>query len=297
MENPTLVFLGQIQNNLEYVDYELIYKSIVEMSDKIIPTAILRKGWYIDRVRINRGNEIFNKIEDVSYIHDNDVLNNHVNFGRANIPKQAVFYGSILSPKIRVPRAVAYFETSSVLKELEIHENIEEIFTLSLWEILEDIEVMEMIFSDDALLKSEYAQTSFKKQVERFIHLPIADHYMKQGKFFSNQFARKDIGKNEEFKYKISAAYSNYVWDKTNFKGVTYPSVASEYLGQNIALLPEVVDSCLELKKVAMFKFERKLGKNLPIDSTKLATDLGIDKRNFNWFEYIGKDEQQKNKL
>jgi hypothetical protein len=135
MENPTLVFLGQIQNNLEYVDYELIYKSIVEMSDKIIPTAILRKGWYIDRVRINRGNEIFNKIEDVSYIHDNDVLNNHVNFGRANIPKQAVFYGSILSPKIRVSRAVAYFETSSVLKELEIHENIEEIFTLSLWEI------------------------------------------------------------------------------------------------------------------------------------------------------------------
>ncbi len=66
MESPTLIFLEQVKDNLNYVDYDLIYQSISDMKYKFIPTAILNKGWYIDRVRINEPNEIFTSIDQVS---------------------------------------------------------------------------------------------------------------------------------------------------------------------------------------------------------------------------------------
>ena len=98
MPNQTLIYLDQIKDNLESVDYEMIYKSIADLKDKAIPTAILRKGWYIDRVRINKPNEVFTNHMQVSYIHDKTIIDNYVDFGRANEPKQTVFYGAVESP-------------------------------------------------------------------------------------------------------------------------------------------------------------------------------------------------------
>lgn len=259
------------------------------MRDKFIPSAILHKGWYIDRVRINKPGEVFTNIQQVSYIHDENILKNHVGFGRANEPGQALFYGAILSPQIEQPRIVAYFETSELLKDLDKYDNIEEIFTLSRWRILEDIEVIEMIFSDDAMKVNDYNRLALQNQIQNYKDLPLAHHYEEQGKFFSNEFARNDVYRGQQFKYKISAAYSNYLLRHVqHLKGITYPSVASNYLGQNVALLPEVVENSLKLESVGMFKFEKRNGKNLPIDSFKIATELGPDQMNFKWYDYIG---------
>lgn len=290
MSNLTLTYLEQVKYNLESVDYAMIYRSIADLRDKFLPIAKIKKGWFIDRVRINKSNEIFTNIEQVSYIHDKNVLNNYVDFGRANEPKQAIFYGAIISPKIELPRVVSYFETSELLKELDKYDNIEEIFTLSRWEVLEDIEVVEMIFSDEALKVSDYCKTSFLNQIKNYKHLPLAEHYENQGKFFSNEFARSDVKKGEVYKYKITSAYANYIWKNSSIKGITYPSVQSNYLGQNVALLPEIVDKFLKLDKVAMFKFQRVNKDNLPIDSFKLATDLGENSMNFQWYDYVGRN-------
>lgn len=63
MTNPTLTYLDQIKHNLEFVDYELIYQSIADLRDKFAPTALLKKDWFIDRVRINKPDEIFYNIK------------------------------------------------------------------------------------------------------------------------------------------------------------------------------------------------------------------------------------------
>lgn len=293
MENPTLTYLEQVRHNLEYADYNMICKSIADLRDKFVPTALLKKGWYIDRVRVNKNGEIFSNIEQVSYIHDKNTLDNYVAFGRANQPKQAVFYGAIESPAIQQPRVVAYFETSELLKELHKHDNAEEIFTVSRWRILEDIEIIEMIFSDEALKVNEYNKLSLQNQLKNYGHLQLAEHYEKQGIFFSNEFARNDIEKGESYKYKISASFANYIWNNTHLKGITYPSVQSKYLGQNVALLPDIVDKYLKLETVGMFRFKRENGENLPVDSFKLATDLGKNSMDFKWFDYIGAEQQR----
>ncbi len=285
--DPTLTFLDRVRDSLEHVDYKLIQHSIADLRDKFVPTALLKKGWFIDRVRINKQGEVFKSFDQVSYIHDENTLNKYVGFGRANEPKQAIFYGAIISPQIKQPRVVAYFETSGLLKELDEHDNAEEVFTLSRWRILEDIEVVEMIFSDEALKVNEYNRRSLENQLRNYKDLPLAGHYERQGKFFSNEFARSDIRKDEEHKYKITAAYSNYLLKATSLMGITYPSVASNYLGQNVALLPEAVDKYLELENVGMFRFERRNGHNLAVTCFKMATDLGYKKSDFQWFDYF----------
>lgn len=286
--NSTLTFLNDVRDRLEYVPYEHIYQAIADMRDKFVPTAIIKKGAYIDRVRIHKNmNDFYHKEEEISYIHDKDIIEKYVGFGRANMEKQAVFYGAVVSPEIEQPRIVSYFETSPILKELEKHDNVVELFTVSRWRVLEDIEVAEMIFSDEALKVSAYAQMSLKNQLGNYKHLPLAKEYEEQGRFFSNEFARSDIRMGEDFKYKITSAYANYIWHKTHLKGITYPSVQSNYIGQNVALLPEVVDKALKLEPpVGVFKFERINGVNQPVDSTHIAVDLGINNNAFVWKDY-----------
>ena len=144
-----------------------------------------------------------------------------------------------------------------------------------------------MIFSDKALEVNEFAQLSLKNQMMNYKHLPLANHYENKGRFFSNEYARSDIKKQESFKYKITSAYSNYLWRNSNLKGITFPSVASRYLGQNVALLPTLVDKYLKLESVGMFKFEKKDGVLLPINCFMLATDLGKNCMDFKWYNYI----------
>lgn len=283
--NNTLEFLTDVRDRLDHVPYDQIYQAIADMRDKFIPTAIIKKGAFIDRVRVHEKlTDVFTKEEDVSYIHDKEIIENYIGFGRANKEKQAIFYGAVESPEIKQPRIVAYFETSPILKELEKHDNVIELFTVSRWRVLEDIEVVEMIFSDEALKVSKYAKMSLEHQLQHYQHLPLAKEYEEQGRFFSNEFARSDVRPSEDYKYKITSAYSNYIWANTNLKGITYPSVQSAYLGQNVALLPEVVDKLLRLESpVGIFKFERISGVNQPVDSTRLAMDLGENNSAFVW--------------
>lgn len=292
--NDTLRFLNDVRDRLEHVPYDTIYHAIADMRDKFIPTAIIHKGAYIDRVRINKSPEqCYTHEHELSYIHDPAIVEQYVGFGRANKERQAVFYGAVESPEIKQPRVVAYFETSPVLRELDKHNTITEIFTVSRWRVMEDIEVCEMIFSDEALKVSKYAQMSLARQLKHYKHLPLAAEYEEQGRFFSNEFARSDVRPGEDHKYKITSAYANYIWNNTAMKGITYPSVQSRYLGQNVALLPEVVDRSLKLEApVGVFKFERINGANLPIDSTHLAMDLGAGNSKFIWEPYQERDVQ-----
>ncbi|WP_343556322.1 hypothetical protein [Sphingobacterium sp.] len=286
--NDTLNFLTDVRDRLEYISYDQIYQAIVDMRDKFVPTAIIKKGAYIDRVRVHKKTtDVFSREEDVSYIHDKEIIKNFIGFGRANKEKQAIFYGAVESPKIKQPRIVAYFETSPILKELEKYHNISELFTVSRWRVLKDIEVVEMIFSDEALKVSNYTKISLEHQMQYYQHLLLAKEYEEQGRFFSNEFARSDVRPGEDHKYKITSAYANFIWANTNLKGITYPSVQSAYLGQNVALLPEVVDTSLRLESpVGIFKFERIDGVNQPVDCTHIAMDLGENNSAFVWQDY-----------
>jgi len=278
--------------DLANIPYEHIYDTIACLSNKFVPIAKLNKGWFIDRVRINYNGEIFTGIDDVGYNKKNL---DKIKYGRANIPHQAVFYGSVVSFQLDKPYVVAHIETSEKLRHSTEYDEINETFTVSRWKILEDIGVVEMIFSKEALQVNADTMESYMFQSDKIKNHKLKKYFKKTSMLFSEEFAKKDIGVGEEYKYKISSAYANYIWNKTELIGITYPSVASGYVGQNIALLPEAVDKYLQLECVAMYKFERNNGKNL-IYPIRYATNLGKKMQDFQWIDIPESDFKLKNK-
>lgn len=106
---PTLTFLDQVRHNLKYIDYDTIYLSILDLRAKALTTSKIMKGHFVERARINYDGEIFMRQDQVSYISDPEVLADRVVFGRANKPNQSIFYGSITSPEMSLPRAAAFW--------------------------------------------------------------------------------------------------------------------------------------------------------------------------------------------
>jgi hypothetical protein len=176
-------------------------------------------------------------------------------------------------------------ETTKKIHDGVLEEEFEEVFTLSRWRITETIQIAEIAFSKDALENSSYARDALENQLKNIPKNDLYDHYMEQLHFFSDEFAKQKIYSPSD--YKISATYANYIWRKTPYKGITYASIPTAYKGQNVCLLPEIVNSHLKLEKAAMFKAIKEKNKNLFIgDSFKYCDEFGLNNMNFNWREF-----------
>lgn len=258
--------------------YPEIYGCVEKMRWKYVPTALIHEGTVIDRVRIHRKpTERYYTYKDISYIHDPKKFIS-INFGRANQQCQPVFYGAITTDEIEVPRAVAYMETTSSTLVEANNPDFKETFTLSRWVVTKEIEVAEIIFSDDAVKVSSTVRRSLENQLPKIQNHPYGNYFLAQARFFSNEFAKAIT--NAPNDYFITSAFANYVWRSTHLKGITYPSVQSLYKGQNVALLPGIVDRHLKLDTVAVFESTYESPGKLIVDSHEVAYEFG--KQNMN---------------
>lgn len=239
----------------EYADRltEISYDKIVDLLSNGIkqipfPMAKLHKGHFIDRARKNENNKLYKHINELSYIKDNYIIQNKLTkYGRVNLPHQVMFYGALKTPYIDKTRLTAIAETSDLFRNIQQNQFGEEYYTVSRWRIKEELEGVEIVFSDDALKNSEYIRKSYEKQKQFLEELKLTkqekDFYLEFLRFISNQFSKR-VNNYEE--YKISVAYANIVLSHTNINFIVYPSVQTEYRGENIVLKPEIVDKYLE---------------------------------------------------
>lgn len=266
--------------NLQEVSYDDIFNKLA-YELKIIPfvTAKLKKGNYIERGRINSPEEIFYSETDISYRTD---IENIKKYGRANCPKQSMFYGALKSDFIEYPRIVNLFEISGLFRDGDLISNGEFIFTVGKWKIKEDFEVVEIVFDKETIeripdIKKAYEyhlnniRQEFPEQVEEFENML---------EFFSNEFAKKEISNDDD--YKVSVVYTNMAINNRGHDGIIYPSVRTEGEGRNVVLPIEVVDKYLELEKVAMFKIIKN-GDKAEMLNIAVALELGEKNTQFNW--------------
>ena len=232
---------------------EVTYDEIVNLlrnGIKQIPFTItkLHKGHFIDRARKNENNKLYKHIDELSYIKDTYVIQNKLTkYGRVNLPHQVMFYGALETPYIDKPRETAIAETSDLFRNVQQNQFGEEYYTVSRWRIKEELEGVEIVFSDDALKNSKYIRKSYEKQKQYLEGQELTkqekDFYLEFLRFISNQFSKR-VNNYEE--YKISVAYANIALSKRYNNFIVYPSVQTEYWGENIALKPEIVDKYLE---------------------------------------------------
>lgn len=285
---PSVEELKEILASIDEADLSVTsYNKLVNilMSLKFVPfvTCILKKGHTIERARINKPGEIFSSESQLSYRTD---YQNIKSYGRANIPHFSLFYGAIESDVIKHPRFVNLLETSEIFRNLEKDEveNADFIMTVGKWIVKEDIEIVEIVFDEKSIENSVDVKRSYEFHLKKLTseHPEHKEQFELILKFFSNQFAKKEI--NSHFDYMISAAYTDMAINWEGHKGLTYPSVKTDYLGQNVVLPPLAVEKYLDLEIAAMYRVQKK-GKKSLISPLKHCTDFGALNTNFKWID------------
>ncbi|TQO37034.1 hypothetical protein GQ41_1625 [Arenibacter algicola] len=286
---PSVDELKEIISSIEEADlskvsYNKLVNALTTLQFVPFVTAILKKGHSIERARINKPNEIFTTESQISYRTD---YPNIKSYGRANVPHFSLFYGAFETEVIKHPRFVNLLETSEIFRNLEKNEakNADFIMTVGKWIIKEDIEVVEIVFDENSIKNSADIKRSYEFHLEKLTkeHPEHTEQFELILKFFSNQFAKKEI--NSHFDYMVSAAYTDMAINWRGQQGLTYPSVKTDYQGQNVVLTPYAVDKYLELEITAMYRVQKN-GKQSIISPLKHCTDFGPLNTNFKWIEY-----------
>lgn len=279
--------LENLKNKLQNLETNSINLSRIEIQKELssvegmsLHFCILRKGTHVYRARPNLGKELFLHKRDISYISEPSKVE-EIKIGRANVEKQPIFYGSISSNEVKEGRVPAIFETACLS---DIDFNTDYYMTIGQWELLEDIELFEIIFHDEAIAKNSYVREAFGNQVDNLRGLDKSrkEYAITLQKFLCSQFGRKtNCKENNSDKYKISASYAQVVYN-LNVNGIVYPSVQTNFEGLNVALLPSVVKTSLKLKRVALQYIARTGVMNFNIVNVKM-TDQVDDKGNIDW--------------
>lgn len=219
-----------------------------------VPIVDLSKGLTTDRIRINRGDELFSNISELGYIKDQNTLNKINSFGRANLPRQSMFYGSIKSSHISYERMTAIAETTNCVLDKQSVDLEGKLLTLSRWEFQNSIPVFQVVFSKETLKTNEDVKKAFNIQIDNISkHENIDKQFCCEFlSFISDEFAKVvTLG----YEYKISAIFTQVILEEhPTVKGIMFPSVQTLYQGFNVVFTPKIIDEFLKPILCATFR-------------------------------------------
>jgi len=268
--------LEQIDATNSHTSYSFI-KNILFSLTIPYPVIPLKQGMKFCRCRLHLQNEkFFYKIEDISYRRD--IMNIKV-FGRANEPAQGIFYASD-------KQEISFIETSSIIRNNHLLPF--ETITMGVWEIHEPINTA-IILSNNAIRgKNEVIEKlslEFTLNTNQYGHEKTAPH-IRFLDFISRCYANGDSSK-----YKISSAFSNYVfnkkWNNTidnelkNVDAIVYAS-AMDPNGINIAIHPRAIDMG-KLKLVHCRKSKMSRIEGMHYSQVDIVDCISIDNKNIIW--------------
>lgn len=293
--------LIELSTQLDKVEYNFIVDILQNHIKKIpLPIAKLKAGTNVDRVRKNIGDSLFTSVDELSYIKDKEVIEKYLTaFGRVNMPHQPIFYGAIETSNIKQQRITAIAETSELFQNIN-GVNLEgELYTVSRWSNKEELNLVEVVFSSEAIKKNPDIKRAFEKQTE-FIKQTGQDDlqfYIDFLIFISNQFARPKVTHHD---YKISTAYANLAFRHQSVHGIAFPSVQTNYIGVNVAFEPQIIDEYFDIEVLSTQRLYKNKMKRV-IANHKNCLNPKETYSNLNWTDlepkYLRSKEDIENSL
>jgi hypothetical protein len=244
-----------------FFSYPFIRNAIKENSIEInlpVPKFVIPKFTKLFRGRVHKnGEQFFHKISDISYNRDIFLIKN---FGRANEPCQSTFYCSD-NPN------TAFMETCTIARE-DLDKDFEHI-TWGVWDVIDKIPISYVIGSPSEKTTNEMLNTLTKVFINFLNDFSEEDkkEFLIFHDFISKQFQIEAKGRHSL--YKISCAYSNWIYDQKfqdylscnkkikQIAGLMYRSSIWPKEGMNIALRNETVDTSLRLIEAHMDHIRR----------------------------------------
>jgi hypothetical protein len=206
-----------------------------------------KTGNFLARARTKKDNVPFNRFSKIT-IRDKQFVKS---YGRAHRPDQSIFYCSTNYP-IAIREATQWHKNdigTLISRYISGDYNPHVIcVTVSIWKVIKDLKLASLFLNQDAM--------SANPVVKHFGNKTINDNINNWDKrvvksknlileFFSNEFAKKEIRSDKD--YLLSAYYSNEIYlAAARLDGVTYPTVALEYKGENMAITQDAYKEKLE---------------------------------------------------
>ncbi len=265
MLNPEL-FDNDNFNEIEA--YHFFSKTLNRVRLPIINVTVANN--FIDRLRRLEGDKLHTSLADYLPVSStNYEVLEKISGGRANLPRQSVFYGSLRTEENPYSRITALTEVSAnhrrpainkvQLKDLtrfqenEESSNLKDFFySFSRWEIRKPLELA-VVMPFGSYANSMNRQIMEQCQ-QKFNSLSTRDKELIR--LLSDSFLNN---KSTRWKYYFSAYYANCLYRE--FDGILYPSMQSNQEGQNIVLRSDVVLNKLSLDKIALLE-ERVINDN-----------------------------------
>ena len=209
---------------------------------------MLHPGKVLIRARPSNLKQSFTKRRELSY----KPKENNKSYQRASTPNQTMFYAGTIPEDIKVgeldnARIIASLEASHLLRN--VGNEGEQSVTFSKWVITKDIPLFAVCYHKDFTEKNSHTKELYEayQQWTKSLDPDLQEKSFFITEYLANEFAKKDI--RGDYDYMISAIFTEISVNK-GVAGVYYPSVRADALGFNVAILPEAVDSSLQLVAV-----------------------------------------------
>ena len=198
---------------------------------------------------------------DVSYPLDLSKLG----WGRANMPLEAMFYGTVSLHDLSPGLALATHELWN--KRLRSHPDSEnEYHAIGVWQVAKDIDLVPVFpWHDLSTRKPWFGE--LRADFERIMRTEDPGNLSKTLDFyeFMGREFTKTVDSKEEYLYRLSACFAFQCCKRNS--GVLYPPAVREFQdldAYNVAILPKVIDTHTVLDKVIIFRNHVRNGRLVP---------------------------------
>lgn len=215
---------------------------------------VVKKDTVLFRGRINGKDELFDSLDKISITPQEYVKS----FGRANIPKQAVFYCSTNEETVVREVTQWYINDSGRFQDLltkgvigmNWNPNVSMI-TISAWRVTEDLHLALLFGNEEKRSLAVQECHKHRMQVAKNSNFEKSRNLIID--FFSQEFGKLNVRHEMDYLYSAYYAYevynSNFESSSGNsikFDGVKYASIANDIRGENIAICEEAFRNKIE---------------------------------------------------
>ncbi len=297
-------FPDRVQSELRMIKGLLgTEKSFDEISNVIknsldgipIVSQTIRKGNYLARARTKPDDTPYENLREIIHREKEYVKS----FGRGHCPSQSIFYCST-EPYTAIREATQWhindFGTLLSRNMLQDYNQHVKFVTVSVWKVIEDIKVASLFLNEQAMQANDVVKFHGSNVLNTVSNNWSSEVIKSKNmilKFFSDEFAKKNI--QSERDYLLSAWYSKHVYLAAEqfgeLDGITYPSVAFDYSGENLALTDKTFKTKLKFEKayhnyVANIEFDGK-----PMVVASIYETTGVEDERLIWNENISEDK------
>jgi hypothetical protein len=253
--DKTLAVLKALESlDLEQASKEELQSLIKNLNKHIAIVSPLAEGRVIIRTvscKYLRNEPIIypTRVSQISY----NPNANSCGFNRASWMSETAFYGSVATDLMQ-PYNTSSFEVLGDLNESKLDIN-RETFVIGKWVVKKEIPLIHISgnLKNNPLAVSQRYEALDKAINEYPKH---ADVLKLIDNFLCSEFT-KEVRNDERWRYKISAAYADFV-KQDNWPGLIYPSLKAAGAGYNIVLFPEMVDEYLSFEHAALSTFYKR---------------------------------------